>query len=165
MSSVLAVDNPAGVDPVVAGFIFLEARLADESRYSQWESLWDDDALYWVPMHPDDDPEHALSYINDNRRRLKSRVAQLNTGVRHSQTPPSVIRRVLGNLEVLSVQGDVTTVGANFVLYEYRHMLTTWAGRYVYRIRTGTASGPRLVGKTVHLVNAAGAIPTMSFLI
>lgn len=163
-SGLTVIDNPAGVDPAVAAFIFTEARLADEARYSEWEALWDDDALYRVPMHPDDDPERTVSYINDNRRRIKSRVAQLNTGVRHSQTPPSVMRRIIGNLETLAADADTVTVGGNFVLYEHRHMLTTWAGRYVYRIRT-SGPQPRLVAKTVHLVNAGGAIPTMSFLV
>jgi 3-phenylpropionate/cinnamic acid dioxygenase small subunit len=164
LSAAATLDNPAGVDHAVAAFIFREARLADEARYTEWEELWDDDALYWVPMHPDDDPEQRVSYIYDNRRRIKSRVAQLNTGVRHSQTPPSVMRRVLGNLEVLNEDDDTTTVAANFVLHEYRFNLITWAGRYVYRIRRG-ASGLRLANKTVHLVNAGGPIPTMSFLI
>jgi 3-phenylpropionate/cinnamic acid dioxygenase small subunit len=158
------LENPAGVDPAAAAFIFREARLADEARYSEWEKLWDHDALYWVPMHPGDDPARHVSYIYDNRQRIKSRVAQLNTGVRHSQTPPSVMRRLLGNLEVLDQQADLITVAANFVLYEYRFSLTTWAGRYTYQLRSGP-SGLRLVSKTVNLVNAAGPIPTMSFLI
>jgi hypothetical protein len=77
------------VDPALVAFIYHEARLADEARYSEWEALWDDRATYWVPMAPDADPETQVSYINDNRTRIRSRVAQLNTGVRHSQTPPS----------------------------------------------------------------------------
>jgi 3-phenylpropionate/cinnamic acid dioxygenase small subunit len=164
LSSVLGEFAVSAVEPRLAGFIYREARLADEARYSEWESLWDDDALYWVPMHPDDDPETRLSYVYDNRQRIKSRVAQLNTGVRHSQTPPSVMRRIISNLEVVAGDDDTTTVGANFVLFEYRHLLTAWAGRYLYRIRT---SGPdlRLAAKTVHLVTAGGAIPTMSFLV
>ena len=32
----------------VVAFIYTEARLADESRYAEWEALWDDDAVYWV---------------------------------------------------------------------------------------------------------------------
>jgi len=152
------------VDPAVSGLIYLEARLADEARYSEWESLWADDALYWVPMHPEDDPEVTLSYIYDNRRRIKSRVAQLNTGTRHSQTPPSVMRRTISNLEVVARDGDTTTVASNFALYEYRYATTVWAGRYVHRVRL-TDAGPLLVAKTVHLVNAGGALPTMSFLI
>ena len=31
------------------GFLYLEARLADESDYDGWEALWTDDAIYWVP--------------------------------------------------------------------------------------------------------------------
>ncbi len=62
-------------------------------------------SMYRVPMHPDDDPRTTLAYINDNRRRIKSRVAQLNTGNRHSQTPPSVMRRVVSNSEVVEHAG------------------------------------------------------------
>ncbi|MFG3022348.1 aromatic-ring-hydroxylating dioxygenase subunit beta [Streptomyces sp. NPDC048254] len=152
------------VDPELAAFIYLEARLADESRYSEWEALWDDDACYWVPMREGDDPQRNLSYIYDNRRRLRSRIAQLNTGSRHAQTPPSRMRRTVSNLEVLAHEGDLVTIGSNFALHEYRHELTVWAGRYVHRIRTGP-DGPRLVEKTVHLVNGHGAVPTLAFLI
>ncbi|MFE4963799.1 aromatic-ring-hydroxylating dioxygenase subunit beta [Streptomyces sp. NPDC056660] len=152
------------VDPELAAFIYLEARLADESRYSEWEALWDDDACYWVPMREDHDPRRNLSYIYDNRRRLHSRIAQLNTGSRHAQTPPSRMRRTVSNLEVLAHDGDTVTIGSNFALHEYRHELTVWAGRYVHRIRTGP-DGPRLVAKTVHLVNGHGAVPTLAFLI
>jgi 3-phenylpropionate/cinnamic acid dioxygenase small subunit len=164
LTSLATLDKSTAVDPALAGFIFLEARLSDEALYSDWEALWADDALYWVPMGPNDHPDTNLSYIYDNRRRIKSRIAQLNTGVRHSQTPPSVMRRVISNLEVIASDEDTTTIGSNFMLFEYRHMLTTWAGRYIHKIRNedGQLS---LVGKTVHLVNAGGAVPTMSFLI
>jgi 3-phenylpropionate/cinnamic acid dioxygenase small subunit len=161
-----AIERPTAVavDPDIAAFIYLEARLADEALYSQWESLWDADGLYWVPMRPDADPDLHLSYVFDNRRRIKSRVAQLNSGSRHSQTPPSVIRRTVTNLEVIAQDGDTVTVGSNFALFEYRYALTVWAGRYLHKIRT-TGDSPTLVAKTVHLVNAGGPLPTMSFLI
>ena len=152
------------VDPALVAFIYHEARLADEARYSEWEALWDDNATYWVPMAPDADPETTVSYVNDNRARIRSRVAQLNTGVRHSQTPPSVLRRTVSNFEVTDVTGDRVTVASNFVLVEYRFAMTVWAGRYLHKIRRADG-GLRLAGKTVHLVNADGAIPTMAFLI
>jgi 3-phenylpropionate/cinnamic acid dioxygenase small subunit len=154
----------AGVDPALVAFVYREARLADEARYSEWEALWDDDATYWVPMSPDADPETQVSYIYDNRTRIRSRVAQLNTGVRHSQTPPSVLRRTVSNFEVSETRGDTVTVASNFILAEYRFDLTLWAGRYLHTIRR-TEGGLRLAGKTVHLVNAGGPIPTMAFLI
>jgi 3-phenylpropionate/cinnamic acid dioxygenase small subunit len=153
-----------GVEPAVAAFIYLEARLADEARYSEWEGLWDDDARYWVPRHPTADPEKEVSYIFDNRRRLASRVAQLNTGARHAQTPPSQMRRLITNLELLDRDDDTVTVGSNFVLFEHRDTMNIWAGRYIHRIRE-RGGDLRLVEKTVHLVNAAAPLPTMAFLI
>jgi len=158
-----------GVEAAVAAFVHLEARLADEARYSEWEALWDDDGTYWVPMAPDHDPHVNLSYVYDNRRRIRSRVAQLNSGARHSQTPPSVMRRLLTNFEVLDrghdERGDTVTVGSNFALFEYRYGLTTWAGRVIHTVRTRPDGELRLVAKTVHLVNAGGPVPTLAFLL
>lgn len=148
----------------LAAFVYLEARLADEARYAEWEALWDDDACYWVPTHEDADPEYDVSYVYDNRNRLASRIRQLQTGVRHAQSPPSKMRRLISNLEVTDVDGDTVTIGSNFALFEYRYTTTIWAGRYLHRLRAGE-EGIRLVSKTVHLVNAQGAVPTMAFLI
>jgi 3-phenylpropionate/cinnamic acid dioxygenase small subunit len=154
-------------DPEILSFLYLEARLADEGRYSEWEALWaeDDDAVeYRVPMHPDDDPRTTLAYINDNRRRIKSRVAQLNTGNRHSQTPPSVMRRVISNSEVVDARADTVTVESNFALFEYRLRQRFWAGRVIHTIRL-SAQGPRLIRKIVHLIDAGGPVETLAFLI
>ena len=154
-------------EPEILSFLYLEARLADEGRYSEWEALWadDDDTVeYRVPMHPDDDPRTTLAYINDNRRRIKSRVAQLNTGNRHSQTPPSVMRRVISNSEVVDAGADTITVESNFALFEYRLRQRFWAGRVVHTIRLAP-EGPRLIRKIVHLIDAGGPVETLAFLI
>ena len=153
-------------DAEIMSFLYLEARLADEGRYSEWESLWSDDepVEYRVPMHPDDDPRTTLAYVNDNRRRIKSRVAQLNTGNRHSQTPPSVMRRTIANSEVVAEDGDTVTVESNFSVFEYRLRQRFWAGRVIHQIRR-TPDGPRLVRKIVNLVDAGGPVETLAFLI
>lgn len=158
-------------DAEILSFLYLEARLADEGRYSEWEALWadDDDRVeYRVPMHPDDNPRTTLAYINDNRRRIKSRVAQLNTGNRHSQTPPSVLRRVVSNSEVIDVQtdagGDIVTVESNFALFEYRIRQRFWAGRVTHTVRR-SPDGLWLVRKIVNLIDAGGPVETLAFLI
>jgi 3-phenylpropionate/cinnamic acid dioxygenase small subunit len=166
MTSATETGAAVAIDPVIASFLFREARLADEARYSEWEELWDDDGIYWVPMSPDADPAKDLSYVYDNRRRIRSRVAQLNTGSRHSQTPPSKMRRLLSNMEQLDRDAETVTVGSNFVLYEYRYQTTIWAGRVIHRVRVSDPEhGPRLVAKTVHLINAGGPVPTLAFLL
>ena len=82
-------------------FLFHEARLADEHRYEEWERLWTDDALYWVPANGDDiDPERQMSIIYDNRSRISLRVKQLLTGKRHTQEPQSRLRRLISNVEL-----------------------------------------------------------------
>lgn len=155
----------------IEAFLFHEARLADESRYEEWEALLTDDVHYWVPAAaPDYDPSSRLSYINDNRSRLATRLRQLKTGVRHAQTPPSVMRRLVSNIEVLSADDAVGAyeVGSNFVLYELAHQATgdirVWAGRTIHRLRR-IDGRLRMAAKRVELVNAAGPIPNLTFLI
>ena len=35
----------------VTQFIYREARLQDEHAYSDWEALWTDDGVYWIPAN------------------------------------------------------------------------------------------------------------------
>lgn len=147
-------------------FVYREARLADEHEYEAWEALWTDDALYWVPAGGDDiDPQQHVSVIHDNRNRISTRIKQLKTGKRHAQTPPSRLRRVVSNVEILEANGDETTVGANFVLVESRERKkVVWAGRVTYRLRTVDGE-IRMAYKKVALVDNARTLPTLSFLI
>jgi 3-phenylpropionate/cinnamic acid dioxygenase small subunit len=159
----------AGLDlRQIEQFLYREARYADEHDYDAWEALWTDDARYWVPAGPDatgDDPAAQMSVIYDNRSRIATRLKQLRTGKRHSQTPPSSLRRVISNVEVLGAEGADTTVGANFVLAESRASgMEIWAGRTTYRLRV-VDGDIRLAGKKVLLVNRDQPLPTLAFLI
>ncbi|MGH3090220.1 MAG: aromatic-ring-hydroxylating dioxygenase subunit beta [Rubrobacteraceae bacterium] len=150
----------------VEEFVYMEARLQDEHLYDEWEALWTDDAHYWVPANGDDiDRERKISYINDNRPRISTRVKQLKTRHRHSQIPPSRMRRLISNLEI-EAGGEEIIAGSNFILMEHRSTrgMTTWAGRTVHRLRPENGSF-KLVQKKVMLINNYVEIPTMSFLI
>ncbi|WP_433379646.1 aromatic-ring-hydroxylating dioxygenase subunit beta [Streptosporangium sp. CA-115845] len=147
-------------------FLYREARLADEHHYDGWEALWTDDALYWVPAGgPDVDPNLQMSVIYDNRSRIRTRISQLKTGKRYSQSPPSNMRRLISNVEVVAVEGTDTVAEANFVLVESRERGTTlWSGRVTYRLRR-VEDDIRLAYKKVVLVNSAEALSTLAFLI
>ena len=151
---------------VIEQFIYREARFADEHDYDAWEELWTDDAMYWVPTGESmDDPDRKVSIIYDNRRRISTRLAQLRTGKRYAQSPPSNLRRCISNVEILGSENGDILVGANFMLLEAKPRgLVTWAGRYIYRIRN-SSNGMRLAAKTVVLVNNADSVPTLGFLI
>jgi benzoate/toluate 1,2-dioxygenase subunit beta len=155
----------------IEDFLFYEARLADESRYEEWETLVTDDMHYWVPAAGADyDPASRLSYVNDNRSRLATRIRQLKTGLRHAQTPPSAMRRLVSNVEILSADDESGEyqVGSNFVLYELAHQATgdirIWAGRTIHRLRR-VEGKLRIAAKRVDLVNASGPLPNLAFLI
>ncbi|MCW5747069.1 MAG: nuclear transport factor 2 family protein [Alphaproteobacteria bacterium] len=155
----------------IEAFLYLEARLADESRYADWEALVTDDMHYWVPKGAADyDPAERLSYVNDNRARLATRIRQLRTGLRHAQTPPSPMRRLISNIEVLAAD-DVAgtyTVASNFVLYELAVQagatLRVWPGRATHRLRR-VDSELRMSEKIVELVTASQPQWNMAFLI
>ncbi len=164
---------PEEVHRSIEAFLFLEARLADESRYDEWEELLTDDMHYWVPASPIIAGETAastaqLSFINDNRARLATRLRQLRTGKRHAQTPASPMRRLLSNIEVLAELADGYLVAANVVVYELAVQASAtvrlWPGRVTYQLRR-TPSGYRLAAKTVELVTAGQAQPNLTFIL
>lgn len=146
-------------------FLHHEARLADEGRYAEWEQLWCDEALYWLPAG-DESPDtgRRLSYIYDNRKRLASRVRQLMTGKHYTQVPPSRTRRLISNT-IVDREGDVLVVTANFLLVESRGgVMQLWAGQTLHRLQE-TPDGFRIAMKKITLVNNDGDLPTLSFLI
>ena len=147
-------------------FLFLEARLQDTHAYDEWEALWTDDAIYWVPANGHDtDPERVMSIIYDNRSRIRVRIDQLKTGRRHTQTPQSELARVISNIELVERDGDEMVVLANALIFEDSlRGETVWAARNEYRLRLVNGTF-RLVHKKVGLVNNHKPIYTLSFLV
>ncbi|WP_137388541.1 aromatic-ring-hydroxylating dioxygenase subunit beta [Rhodoligotrophos defluvii] len=150
----------------VVQFLYREARLQDTHAYDEWEALWEDDAIYWVPANgTDPDPETQMSFIYDNRSRISLRVKQLKTGKRHSQTPPSQLARIVSNIELLDEAGDEIRVAANTMIFECNMRgETVWATRNEYSLRRvdGTL---KMIRKKVVLVNNDKPIYTLSFLV
>lgn len=162
------VPEAPGSDSVIGAveqFLYLEARLQDEHRYAEWEALWvTGEARYWVPMSDDRNPKTQISYINDNRERLASRIRQLITGRRHAQMPQSRTRRVISNIEV-ERHGAELHASSNFILVESRRGNTNlWAGRTLHTL-IHRSSELRIREKTILLVNNEDTIPNLAFLI
>ena len=147
-------------------FIYQEARLQDEHAYEDWEQLWTDDAIYWVPANGADiDPDQQMSIIYDNRSRIGVRVRQLLTGKRYTQEPKSSIRHFVTNIEVLDRDGADISVGCNVMVYESNlRGETIWAARTEYLLRE-TDGAFRMARKKVALVNSDKPLYTLSFLI
>jgi 3-phenylpropionate/cinnamic acid dioxygenase small subunit len=167
-------ENSTSISPekynTICEFLYREARLADESRYQEWEALVEDDMIYWVPRGEGDyDMNQHVSITADNRSRLRTRIAQLCTGERHAQLPPSKMRRVVANIEVEPMEkpGEYR-VFSNFVLYELRMASTriteVWPGRVEHRVRWN-GNEFKMFYKKVMLIHGDEAVPSVAFII
>lgn len=99
----------AGEDPLAAllvqhrveQLLYLEGRLIDERRFAEWEALWVDEGIYWVPANGEDtDPDVDVSLIYDNRSRMHNRVERYVGGKAYSQQPPPRTVHLVGNVMV-----------------------------------------------------------------
>jgi 3-phenylpropionate/cinnamic acid dioxygenase small subunit len=81
-----------------------------------------------------------------------------------------LIRRLISNVEIFPIDDGsaLYRVESNFVLYELARQATgdlrLWAGRTTHRLRR-VDGRLRIAAKRVDLVNAAGPIPNLTFLI
>ena len=106
----------------VEDFLFHEAALLDEWKLDEWEALLADDATYYVPPNDVLDGAHGdtLFIISDDRERLRQRIIRIKDPNCHAEYPHSRTCRLITNVRILGVDGDLVTVAANFVCYRYR---------------------------------------------
>ena len=162
----MQVQSKADLHHDVSQFLFREARCADDHRYEEWEALWSDDGIYWIPANGDDlDPERQMSIIYDNRSRIRLRVRQLMTGKRHTQEPQSRLRRIVGNIEIIKVEERELHVACNTMIFESAlRGDILWASKNEFVLRRNGYDF-MIARKKVALVNNDKAIFTLSFLV
>ena len=157
----------------VEQFLFLEARLIDGRRFAEWEALWAEDGIYWVPANGDDtDPHSQVSLIYDNRSRMHNRVERYVGGKAISQQPPPRTVHLVSNVIVEpaasdgTVDGDVSLVVHSTVqVAESRPgVRVDWVGRVIHHLveREGAL---RIVFKKVVLVDNDQELTTIDFLL
>lgn len=80
----------------ISEFVYREARLIDEKRFSEWYELFADDGRYWIPLtrgQPDGDNHTSLMY--EDRLLLKVRIERLHNPRSFSQQQPSFCQHVM----------------------------------------------------------------------
>ena len=77
-------------------FVVREARLLDDRRYEEWNALFTDDAIYWVPLVPGQ-PEGLdhTSHLYEDKLLRELRIERLKSPRAFSQQPASRCHHLL----------------------------------------------------------------------
>jgi len=102
----------------VIDFIYDEARMLDEGRYSEWLALWLEDGHYWMPLdYKQTDPHLVTSLLYEDMFMLRLRVERLNGARTFSQKPKSRCHHVIQRPFIDEMDGDriVTNTSMHYV--------------------------------------------------
>lgn len=144
-------------------FLYMEAELLDERRFSNWIELIADDIHYFMPQRRNvkfgeqyresSDPELEISWFDEGKATLVGRVRQLNTGLHWAEEPLSRIRHIVSNVEVLEVQGDEVKVRSRFLVYRnrLRDEVDLFVGKREDMLRRDSATGWKIAKRTIIL--------------
>jgi 3-phenylpropionate/cinnamic acid dioxygenase small subunit len=153
----------------IENFLYREARLMDHHKFEEWEALWSDKAVYWVPCAHDSDPMTEVSLIYANRAGISLRLGRMKSKAMYAQDPRSICSRVVGNIEIYPRDdGGVDTYSTfNITEFKRRANITrqiTWSGHSEHQL---SRHGEQWLMdyKKVTLINSDGEIPALGFLV
>lgn len=144
-------------------FLYHEAELLDERRFSEWIDLIADDIHYHVPQRrnvkfgeqerENSDPEAEISWFDEGKATLAGRVRQINTGLHWAEEPLSRVCHMVSNVEVLDVQGDEVKVKSRFLVYRNRLLdeVDLFVGKREDTLRRDAVTGWKIAKRTVIL--------------
>lgn len=147
----------------VERFLYHEAELLDERRFSEWIDLIADDIHYHVPQRrnvkfgeqerENSDPESEISWFDEGKATLAGRVRQINTGLHWAEEPLSRVCHMVSNVEVLDVQGDEVKVKSRFLVYRNRLLdeVDLFVGKREDTLRRDAETGWKIAKRTVIL--------------
>jgi p-cumate 2,3-dioxygenase beta subunit len=153
----------------VEDFLYREAALLDAWQLDEWQNLLTEDAAYYVPPndHLEADHRTTLFLIADDRERIRQRVIRINDPNCHAESPKSRTRRMISNVRILAVDGDLITVAANFVCYRFRRYerIREYVGSYSYVLKRA-GEGFRIKERRVHIdAHELGSLGSVSFIL
>ena len=122
-----AVD--AGLQHSVEQFLYREAALLDDQKFTEWVELFSEDVHYWLPTRMtrtvrERSKEVAgpgeAAFFDDDKAFLQGRVRRLTSGVAWSEEPPSRTRRLITNVRISELITGELEVTSNFMVKRSR---------------------------------------------
>jgi p-cumate 2,3-dioxygenase beta subunit len=153
----------------VEDLLYHEAELLDSWRLDDWLGLLTEDASYFVPPNdkPDADHRFTLFTIADDIVRLRERIIRLKDPNCHAEFPPSRTRRLITNVRITGIEGDIIAVAANFAIFRYRRNEPPreFVGRYRYKLTRRNGALKIAERRAILDAEELGVLGSVSFLL
>lgn len=107
-------------------FLYREAALLDNRRYSDWLELFTDDCRYWMPVREtrlasQTEQEFSqpgeIAFFDEDKAGLTRRVAKLQSPFAWGESPPPRTRHMYTNIRPVKVEGEIITVECAFSFF------------------------------------------------
>lgn len=139
----------------VSDFLVAEAELLDDRLLDTWFALFERAARYRVlPLQEQlagQAPEDSLYIIDDDHVRLRDRVDSILGGHTWMEQPRSRTRRLVGNVRLKRVEGELVSSRSNFVVHQFRNREAwNFVGEASHVLRDGP-EGLRIVSREIRL--------------
>ena len=159
----MAIKNQDLID-----FVVLEARLLDAKRYEEWNALFTDDAVYWVPLVPDqEDGINHTSHLYEDKLLRELRIERLKSPRAFSQQPPSRAHHLLQTptVETFDEAGNRYVVRSEFHYTESQgDAMQFYVGTCFHHL-TQQGGALKMTLKRVNLLNCDAALPAVQLFI
>jgi len=96
----------------VTQLLYREAALLDHRKFEEWLDMLEDSIIYRMPLRVTRDSNDApdvvedMTFFEENKRSLITRVERLRTTSAWAETPPSRTRHFISNIVLLSGDND-----------------------------------------------------------
>lgn len=149
----------------ISQFLYYEARLLDERRWSEWDGLFTEDGVYWAPASPEQpDPDNHVSLIYDTDLLRRVRLARYDHPNAFSLQPFPRSAHLVTNVmidEYDESTGEIRT-NSRFLMCEFRRGVQRfYAGEYVHDL-VETNGALKIRSKKATLVNCEGPLESTS---
>jgi 3-phenylpropionate/cinnamic acid dioxygenase small subunit len=145
-------------------FVVREARLLDAKRYDEWNALFTDDAIYWVPLVPDQaDGINHTSHLYEDKLLRDLRIERLKSPRAFSQQPPSRSHHLLQTPTVEEFDADA----GRFVVRSEFHYTESQGDELQFYVGTAfhhlsvVDAQLKMTLKRVNLLNCDAALPAV----
>jgi 3-phenylpropionate/cinnamic acid dioxygenase small subunit len=134
-------------------FIYREADLLDDQRYTDWLELLAEDVVYWVPnFSTDAAPGEYGVIVREDKLGLRARVARLMHVQNPTMKPAARTVHYLTNITMTSESNNTADVRANLLLYVAKAgRVMHHPGRIQYRL-VRHDDGLRISLKKINLI-------------